>query len=96
MGLIIMNLPEEEKRAALHLENVVTCNLLGYEKEFFYLKCYSRFILPVFMLRILYHTKYDHAEFKEWLEDEKENGYDLTDPYKGLEFSWYLDKIRFL
>lgn len=92
MGLIIMSLDESEIRAALNLEYVVSCRLLGYEKELFYLKCYSWGILPVFMLRVLYHTKYSHLKLKKYVDDNS----NLIDPYKGLDFSWYLDKIRFL
>jgi len=93
MGLIIKSFDEEEIRAALNLDHVVTCRLLGYEKEFFYLKCYSWGILPVFMLRVLYHTRYSHLKLRKGLEKE---GTGLIDPYKGLDFSYYLDKIKFL
>jgi len=96
MGVYIGSLSEKELKGALNLENVVSCRLLGYEKELFYLKCFSWGILPVFMLRVLYHTKYAHLKLKKELELDKEDGYDLTNPYKGLEFEFYLDKIKFL
>lgn len=96
MGLIIGSLEKDELKGALNLDKIVSSRLLGYEKEFFYLKCYSWGILPVFMLRVLYHTKYSHLKLKKRLYLDKEDGYELTDPYKGLEFEFYLDKIRFL
>ncbi|MFX1478318.1 MAG: hypothetical protein ACFFCI_09305 [Promethearchaeota archaeon] len=96
MGLIILSLEDDEKKAALNLEHVISCRLLGYEKEFFYLKCYRLRIVPVFMLRILYHTKYYHLKLRKWLGYQQKDGYELTDLSKGLEFEFYLDKIKFL
>jgi len=87
IGLMVMSLSEEEKRGALELNEVVSCRLLGYEKELFYLKCYTIGILPVFMLRVLYHTKYSHLKLKLMEDDDS--------LYKGLDFNYYLDKIHF-
>jgi len=88
IGLMVMSLSEEERRGALGLDQVVSCRLLGYEKELFYLKCYSIGILPVFMLRVLYHTKYSHLKLKRLMDyDDSLN--------KGLDFELYLDKIHF-
>ncbi len=91
IGLIIGSLTDEEIRDALDLKEVVSCRLLGYEKELFYLKCYSFPILPAFMLRCLYHLIYSHSKFKEEIESEE-----LGDLEKGLHFDCYLDKVRFL
>lgn len=91
IGLIIGSLTTEEKRDALDLKYVVSCRLLGYEKEFFFLKCYAN-IKPALMLRCLYHLKYDHSDYIE--EIEFEGG--LGCLKKGLNFQLYLDKIRFL
>lgn len=95
MGIIIMNLPEEEIKVGLNLRYVVSCKLLGYEKEFFFLKCYKMGIWPSFILRCLYHTEYLHSKFEKELEGLSEE-YKLTNPYKGLEFNFYLDKIKFV
>ncbi|KKN18241.1 hypothetical protein LCGC14_0957840 [marine sediment metagenome] len=89
IGLLVMSLTENEVRETLNLHEVVSCRLLGYEKELFYLKCYAFGILPVFMLRVLYHTKYSHLRLKKLME------YDDA-LFKGLEFEYYLNKIRFL
>ena len=67
-------------------------------------------IWPSFILRCLYHTKYLLSEFEKRFDkyaayenlinnsyigiDYVEDG--LNDPYKGREFSYYLDKIQFL
>ena len=91
IGLIIGALSDEEIRDALNLKKVVSCRLLGYEKELFYLKCYSFGILPAFMLRCLYHLSYSHSKFKEELESEE-----LGDLEKGIHFDYYLNKLRFL
>ena len=89
IGLLVMSLTENEVREALNLHEVVSCRLIGYEKELFYLKCYSIGILPVFMLRVLYHTKYSHLKLKKLME------YDDS-LYKGLDFNYYLNRIRFI
>ncbi len=89
IGLLVMSLTENEVREALNLHEVVSCRLIGYEKELFYLKCYSIGILPVFMLRVLYHTKYSHLKLKKLME------YDDS-LYKGLEFNYNLNRIRFI
>lgn len=91
IGLIIGSLSDEEIREALNLKEVVSCRLLGYEKELFYLKCYSFGILPAFMLRCLYHLSYSHSKFKEEIESEE-----LGDLEKGIHFDCYLNKVRFL
>lgn len=91
MGLIIGSLTDEEIREALNMKEVVSCRLLGYEKELFFLKCYTNFGLPVFMLRCLYHLDYSHAEFKEEIESEE-----LGSLEKGLDFDCYLNKVKFL
>ena len=91
IGLIIGSLLDEEIRGALNLEHVVSCRLLGYEKELIYLKCYSLWILPVFMLRCLYHLDYSHAKFIEEIESEEFGSLE-----KGLDFDYYLKKVRFL
>lgn len=110
MGLIIMSLPEEDIRAGLNLQYVVSCRLLGYEKEFFYLKCYWIGIWPSFILRCLYHTEYLHSEFESFFDQYSEDrdltknsyiGIDLVEeglnnPYAGLDFSYYLAKIKFI
>ena len=88
IGLLIMSLTENEVREALNLHEVVSCRLLGYEKELFYLKCYTFGILPVFMLRVLYHTKYSHLKLKKLMEYN-------DSLYKGIDFKNYLNKIRF-
>ena len=88
IGLFVMSLTENEVREILNLHEVVSCRLLGYEKELFYLKCYTFGILPVFMLRVLYHTKYSHLKLKRLIEDD-------NSLYKGLDFDYYLDKIHF-
>lgn len=88
IGLFVMSLTENEVREILNLHEVVSCRLLGYEKELFYLKCYTFGILPVFMLRVLYHTKYSHLKLKKLIEDD-------DSLYKGLDFDYYLDKIHF-
>ncbi len=89
MGLLVLDLDDNEKKEVLGLQEVVSCRLLGYEKELFYLKCFSFGILPVFMLRVLYHTKYSHLKLKRMLEVQE-------DLYKGIDFNHYLEKIRFL
>jgi hypothetical protein len=94
MGLLIASLPDEVKRGALNLSLVVSCRLLGYEKEFFFLKCYKMGVLPGFVLRVLYHAVYEHDAFKKYLEDISEE-LELKDPYKGLDFDLYLEKISF-
>ena len=91
IGLIIGSLTDEEIREALNLKEIVSCRLLGYEKELFYLKCYSLWILPVFMLRCLYHLDYSHDKFIEGIEYEE-----LGDLEKGLDFNYYLNKVKFL
>ncbi len=91
IGLIIGSLTDEEIREALNLIEVVSCRLLGYEKELFYLKCYSIMILPAFMLRCLYHLDYSHTKFKEEIESEEFGSLE-----KGLDFNYYLEKLRFL
>ncbi len=89
MGLLVRDLTENEIREALNLHEVISCRLLGYEKELFYLKCYYIGILPVFLLRVLYHTKYSHLKLKKLMEyDDSLN--------KGIDFDYYLEKIRFL
>ena len=85
-------------KAALGLDNTVSCRLLGYEVELFYLKCYNLGDDPAFMLRVLYHTRYAHLKLKKILEriaetNPEEEVYDLK---RGVDFSLYLDKIRFL
>ena len=57
IGLYIGSLDEYAIKDALKLDEVVSCRLLGYEKELFYLKCYTYSFLPVFVMRCLYHTK---------------------------------------
>ncbi len=89
IGLLVRDLTENEVREALYLHEVISCRLLGYEKELFYLKCYTFGILPVFLLRVLYHTKYSHLKLKRLME------YDDS-LYKGIEFGEYLNKIHFL
>lgn len=89
MGLYVGNLNEEEIKGALELNEVVSCRLIGYEKELFYLKCYYLGFLPVFMLRVLYHTKYSHLKLKRSLD----YGNSLD---KGIDFEYYLEKIKFL
>ena len=91
IGLIIGSLTEEEIGSALDLKYVVSCRLLGYEKELFFLKSYL-YVAPAMMLRCLYHLKYDHSDYIE--EIEFEGG--LGCLKKGLTFQLYLDKIRFL
>lgn len=88
MGLIIRDFSKEEIRDALNLEDVVSCRLLGYEKELFFLKSYIISYLPVFLLRVLYHTKYSHLKLLKSLENE-------DDLYKGINFEEYLEKITF-
>ena len=88
MGLIIMNLEPEELRGALNLEYVASCRLLGYEKELFYLKCYNWGLLPAFILRVLYHTKYDHLKLIHSFENSEKI-------LRGLDFDYYLEKIHF-
>ena len=89
IGLIIGSLTEEEKANALDLKYVVSCRLLGYEKELFFLKCYA-YIKPALMLRCLYHLKYDHSGFIEEIEFEG-----LGCLKKGINFDIYLDKVSF-
>ncbi len=89
IGLLVRSLTENEVKEALNLHKVVSCRLLGYEKELFYLKCYTFGILPVFMLRVLYHTKYSHLRLKKLMECD-------DSLFKGLKFDYYLEKIRFL
>ncbi|KKK45911.1 hypothetical protein LCGC14_1079570 [marine sediment metagenome] len=89
IGLLVMSLTENEMREALNLHEVISCRLLGYEKELFYLKCYTFGILPVFLLRVLYHTKYSHLKLKKLMEYN-------DSLFKGLGFDYYLNKIRFL
>ena len=97
MGIIIGSLPKEEVKEALELNHVVSCRLLGYEKELIFLKSYKMEILPAFLLRCLYHTIYDQINFKKEIEEIKEElGLDVCNPYKGIDFSMYLDKIKFL
>ena len=88
IGLFVKSLTENEVREALNLREVVSCRLIGYEKELFYLKCYTFGILPVFMLRVLYHTKYSHLKLKKLMEDD-------DSLYKGVDFGEYLNKINF-
>ena len=90
IGLIIMGIPKEELKGALALENVVSCRLLGYEKEFFYLKCYSVGMLPVYIMRVLYHTKYDHRaqsqiQWEEYYQELEEK----------IDFNEYVERIKF-
>jgi len=68
IGIVLMNMDPLEKKRALGLEIVVTCRILGYENEFFYLYCYWLCLLPVLMLRVLYHTDYCHPEQIEEIE----------------------------
>ena len=97
MGVIIMSLPEEEVKSALRLVQVVSCRLLGYEKELIFLKSYKMGILPAFLLRCLYHTEYDHLEFIKYVEETKEElSLEVCDSYKGIDFSLYLENLRFL
>ena len=91
IGLIINSLTDEQIKDALDLKDVVSCRLLGYEKELFYLKCYLFPITPAFMLRCLYHLKYSHSKLEERIESEG-----LGDLKTGLDFDWYLDVVRFL
>ena len=87
IGLYVMSLDENEIRAALNLNKVISCRLLGYEKELFYLKCYTVRILPVFMLRVLYHVKNSHLKLKNLMDNPS--------IYKGIDFEYYLSKIQF-
>jgi len=97
MGVIIMSLPEEEVKGALELNHVVSCRLLGYEKELIFLKSYKIGILPAFLISCLYHTKYDQINFIKGIEETKEElGLKICNPYKGIDFSLYLEKIKFL
>ncbi len=86
IGVYAMNFPEDELKSALDLKYVISCTILGYEKEFFKLKCYSLGYLPDFILRALYHTKYDHSEFGI------KSDIKLTEP---LELEYMLKKITF-
>jgi len=85
VGLIARSLEDGELRKALNLEYVISCRLLGYEKEFFYLKCYSRGEQPVFVMRVLYHTGYDHS-----------NGKYMEILNEKIEFEELVRKIKFL
>ena len=89
IGLIIGSLTAEEKRDALDLRYVVSCRLLGYEKELFFLKCYI-YTKPALMLRCLYHLNYDHSKFIEEIEFEG-----LGSLKTGLNFNLYLDRVSF-
>jgi len=87
IGLLILALTDEQKKGILHLEHVITCRILGYEKELFYLKCYCKGLLPVFMGRVLYHTRFNHLEYSEDLPEDFE---------EGIDISMYLDRIKFI
>ncbi len=87
MGLIIRGLSQEEIREAMNLDEVISCRLLGYEKELFYLKCYSWRLLPVFVMRILYNTKCSHLKLFHLYEKEQ--------LMRGLDFEEYLERIKF-
>ncbi|MBY9005352.1 MAG: hypothetical protein KGD63_01185 [Candidatus Lokiarchaeota archaeon] len=86
IGVYAMNYPIDELKAALDLKEIISCKIFGYEKEFFNLKCYSLGILPGFVLRTLYHMKYDHSKY------EKSNKIKLNEP---LELEKMLKKISF-
>lgn len=93
MGLVIRSLEKEEIRAALHLGNNVATWVLGYEKEFFFLKCFVRGVLPAFMARTLYHTKFNVSEMEEELQEEFYPA--SRKMYKGLDFEDYISLIDF-
>jgi len=86
IGIYAINFPEDELKAALDLEDIISCRIFGYEKEFFNLKCYSLGYLPNFIVRVLYHMKYDHSEF------ERSNKIKLNKP---LKLEYMLKKISF-
>lgn len=87
MGLIVGSLSEEEIKCALNLEHVVSCRLLGYEKELFFLKCYTWRILPAYVLRVLYHTRHSHLKLRKLFDEINLN--------KGIELEEYLVRIQF-
>ena len=58
---------------------------------------YKMGILPAFLLRCLYHTEYEHLEFIKYIEETKEAlSLELCNTYKGIDFSLYLENLRFL
>lgn len=91
IGLIASYLTEEQIAEALDLKFVVSCRLLGYEKELLFLKCYVTSIKPALMLRCLYHLEYNHSKF---IEDQDFEGIGSIE--KGLSFDLYLNRISFL
>ncbi|MBN1216043.1 MAG: hypothetical protein JXA99_11470 [Candidatus Lokiarchaeota archaeon] len=86
LGIYAMNYPEEELKTSVDLKHIISCKIYGYEKEFFNLKCYSLGILPDFVLRSLYHTKFNHSKY------EKKKQIKLIEP---LELEKMLKKISF-
>ena len=93
IGLIIGSLIDEQIAEALDLKEVVSCRLLGYEKELFFLKCYVQSGKPALMLRCLYHLNYDHSKF---IEEVESDGCGIGHLEKGLDFNSYLYKVDFL
>ena len=91
IGLIASNLTKEQIAEALDLKFVVSCRLLGYEKELLFLKCYVTSIKPALMLRCLYHLEYNHSKF---IEEQDFEGMGSIE--KGLSFDLYLNRISFL
>lgn len=87
IGVYAMNYPEEELKAALDLKYIISYSIFGYEKEFFNLKCYSLGYLPDFILRGLYHTKYDHSVFVKLHNINLNDPLELEDMLKKISFS---------
>lgn len=83
IGLLMMCIPEEEKGYILNLNKVISCRLLGYEKEFFFLKCYYLHHYPVYIMRVLYHTNSEDI----FLEDED---------VEYIDFDKLLETIQFI
>jgi len=52
LSQIVSDLTREEVKARLNLDETVATTLNGYEKEFFWLHCFSTGISPVILLRI--------------------------------------------
>lgn len=76
----IGTLSKAEIKGILQLDDIASTRLLGYEKEFFYLKCYITGVKPWEALRICYHVIMD------------EN----LPPVAPIELQWLLDKLYWI
>lgn len=70
----------------LELFNVVSTKLIGYYKEFFFLKCYIHRFHPQFVLRILYHINLEKDHFEQDQYEQDQYIEEIRDLFKNYLF----------